>query len=95
MSLDAFTAHEIGQAVISVCERAYGIENLRAYSRKKHEAEGRRMAYVLLRGFGLSYPEIGDALDRDHTTVLKTISKPVPQAIKKRLLKEVKQELSA
>lgn len=58
-------------------------------SRLRCYAEARQIAFWLLREAGLSYPQIGAALNRDHTTVLHGVTKvdadPWLQALARRI----------
>lgn len=66
-------AGEAVTEVLAIVAREYGLgaEELRGPRRTRSVAEARLMAYALLRDTaGMSYPEIGAALHRDHTTVM-------------------------
>jgi len=65
------TDYEYVETIIAVVQRAYGIKDLTVRSRTKRVSEARRVAMYLAREITeFSYPELGDAFRRDHTTVL-------------------------
>lgn len=66
-------AGEVVAEVLAIVAREYGVApaELTGPRRTRSVAEARLMAYALLRDTaGMSYPEIGQALGRDHTTVI-------------------------
>lgn len=51
------------------------LDELRSGDRHKNIAHARLVAYWLLRQRGLSFPEIGRVLNRDHTSVMYGVRK--------------------
>lgn len=49
------------------------IQDILGQSRQKKIAQARIAVYRELRAMGYSFPEIGAAMSRDHTTVLRTL----------------------
>lgn len=64
---------EVGGAINRII-KATGV-NAYAKSRSKNRILLRRAIFHALRGRGLSYPEIGELFQRDHTTVMNGIKK--------------------
>lgn len=54
----------------------YGVAHIRGERRHAHLARARKACALALRQAGYSYPEIGEALHRDHTTVQYAIKHP-------------------
>jgi chromosomal replication initiation ATPase DnaA len=73
----------------------YGVsvDALRSRSRMQLIAEARKMAYTVLRAQGRSYPEIGRALGRDHTTVIAGVRRTMREAARNARVAAVFQEL--
>jgi chromosomal replication initiation ATPase DnaA len=66
----------ITQALQLVAEdHGIKVKDLRGHARSKRFCRARRDAYAALRYLGLSLPEIGRALRKDHTTVLAGLRK--------------------
>ena len=55
--------------------RMYGVERIHLFSRRRDKkvVEARKTAYWVLRNCGLSFPQIGKIMHKDHTTVLKVL----------------------
>lgn len=51
------------------------VDNLRSSSRDKDVTDARHIAAWLLRQDGRSYPEIGTALHKDHTTAMNAVKR--------------------
>lgn len=51
-------------------ETGYSPDAIRAHRRTKHVLAARRFVVLSLRAEGLSYPEIGALVHRDHTSVI-------------------------
>lgn len=67
------TACPTPEVVLEVVARQFGlrVRDLRAPDRSKPRTQARHLgAYLLRTRCGLSYPEIGRRLDRDHSTAL-------------------------
>ena len=60
------------------------LERLLGRDRHKSVARARVHLYAVLRETGLSYPQIGQILDRDHTTVLKQLQLHFPERFPRR-----------
>jgi DNA-directed RNA polymerase specialized sigma24 family protein len=65
-------------------ERGLDLLQLRAADRRKFAVETRQNFALLLRDAGLSYPEIGAVLARDHTTIMSSVSKAKARAERRR-----------
>lgn len=65
--------------VVAQSARLHGISvgELLSRSRDAHYVRARAEAYVVLRGQGWSYPSIGRAFKRDHTTILSAVRKAI------------------
>ena len=62
--------------LVEVCEKlGYSIASIQSKDRSKKLVERRARVYRALRDEGLSLPEIGRLVNRDHTTVLYSLSK--------------------
>lgn len=70
--------HRTPQEIVAAVAARFGFEvyELKSVHRSKTLGLARKVAMVLLREQGLSYPEIGRALgNRDHTTVIFGVRK--------------------
>lgn len=68
----------VTQAIIAATALAFGIapEDIASRSRSKSIAEARAVVcYVARRCTRMSFPQIGKALDRDHTTVMSAVQR--------------------
>lgn len=66
---------EVYEEIIeSLCE-SYGIrkEHLLSRRRDKELVKVKKLCYSMLRQEGLSYPQIGKLMHKNHTTVLKVL----------------------
>lgn len=78
--LDGFLVQDHSETIakaLQLVAEAHGttVKVLRADNRSKHASRARRDAYAALRNLGLSYPEIGEALNKSHGTVIQGIKK--------------------
>lgn len=79
--LAQLTARELEPALRAVCARYFvSLEEVLGRSRMKAIAQARRGCFAAMRVRGLSLPDIGRLLDRDHTTVLAGIRTPERRA---------------
>lgn len=72
--LTMVTEHKNPARLISEIETEYGLKygTLKGKKRTKHISNARTKAIVALReDLGLSFPDIGENLRRDHTTVMQ------------------------
>lgn len=59
------------QIINEVCEqRQVSLGQLKGRSRKRPLVDARRTIAIMARAKGCSYPQIGHALNRDHTTIM-------------------------
>jgi chromosomal replication initiator protein len=75
------------QAIVNATALAFGAspEAVTGRSRSKSLAEARTVVcYVTRRCTRLSYPEIGRALDRDHTTIISAVQRVAERRIRDR-----------
>lgn len=83
--------------IVSEVEYEYGLKPGTLASRdvSKFVSKARRDVITRLRSIGMSFPEIGAMLRRDHTSVSKLIARPVDKACaqpvhKKRVTRKLK-----
>lgn len=74
-------------SVIWRCARKHGAtqEQVLGSSRLKHVAAARHEVFLALREAGWSFPAIGAAMNRDHTTVMAGVKKAQERAAKARV----------
>jgi len=58
-------------------EHGYTVEDILGKSRLKHLVSVRRLCVLMLRDCGYSTTEIGRLMDRDHSTIVHALNKPV------------------
>ena len=58
-------------------EHGYSVEDILGKSRLKHLVAVRRLCIVMLRKRGYSTTEIGRLMDRDHSTIVHALNKPL------------------
>jgi len=58
-------------------EHGYTVEDILGKSRTKHLVHVRRLCVLMLREKGYSTTEIGRVMDRDHSTIVHALNKPV------------------
>ena len=56
-------------------ETGVSVPRIYEHNRSKYVFKARLRVYKLLRELGLSYPEIGKLLGRDHGTIIKVLQK--------------------
>jgi len=65
------------EEIVKKVSHESGVPTMEIYgrSRSKKIFSARLEVYKVLRAEGYSYPEIGILMDRDHTTILRTLRK--------------------
>lgn len=86
--------------VIKVTSEVTGVPVLELLSKRRHNSTERHIAmYLSVKLLGCSYPEVGRAFGRDHTTVMYAVKKLDKRGRGRtkttRILKEIEQCLSA
>jgi hypothetical protein len=73
------TPREKNLAAVSAIAQQHGytVRDILGPSRRKHLVHVRRLCILMLRRKGYSTSEIGRVLDRDHTTIVHALNKPV------------------
>src|SRR5688572_15811949 len=73
---------EIGAALGAVAKcRGVSVAGLTAKSRHAHLVDARFIAYGVLREMGLSLPDIGAVMNRDHSTVMNGLAQLEPRGL--------------
>lgn len=69
--------HRAQAIVLAVADEfGFTLDELRSRDRRKTTADARAVAYLVLRNCArMSYPEIGETLARDHTSVITGVRK--------------------
>lgn len=80
--------------LVSIVRAEHGVtrEQIESHDRCKKALFGRRIIAICLREQGYSLPEIGEAICRDHTTVLRMIRDDPRQAVYRRLRRTARVE---